>query len=119
MSKYSFFKYDLKSTQKGNTSLLTNIKKIFIQDKSSTVQLQRKRLLTSNEIGQYFDKSTNEINKIFFDLRWITKKDRWIVPTERGRANGAKEHYYYKSGLKSVKWEETLLKNEEFLNYIT
>lgn len=103
--------HEEQSYTKEQNSLIDNIKKVFVQKQ----QTESNKLLNATEIGKHFDKSANEINKTLLDLKWVTKKDRWIVATDTGRENGAKEHYHYKSGLKYVTWEKKILINEKFL----
>jgi len=67
--------------------------------------------LTVTEIATYFNTSNQKINKIFLELTWAKKQDRWWIATELGLENGAKQEYNAKNKQKYIKWSSLVKKN--------
>jgi len=74
--------------------------------------------ITIKAIGEHFNKSSREINKILNELNWIEKKDRWWVLTLTGENKGGKELYNPKNKTKYTVWNEKILHNTELINRI-
>ena len=77
-----------------------------------------KKYLTVTEIAKSFEVSAIELNRIFSDLKWAYKKDRWWLATELGVSLGAKQCYHAKSKVKYIQWDETITKELVLINAI-
>lgn len=75
--------------------------------------------ITIKAIGEHFNKSSREINKIFEELQWIEKKGRWWVLTSSGETKGGKELYNPKNKTKYTIWKDTILKEIKLIDKIT
>ena len=79
---------------------------------------QENKTITIKTIGEHFNKSSREINKIFDELDWIEKKDRWWILTPAGKNKGGKELYNPKNKTKYTVWNNKILHNTELINKI-
>ncbi len=76
------------------------------------------RRMNVTNIAKHFDISARELNKIFEELGWIYKKDRWWLATELGKEKGAHEYYDIKRKTKYIKWKPDIKNNMQLINRI-
>lgn len=69
------------------------------------------KLLSVTELSKYFKISAVELNKIFIELEWAKRENRWIIMTDLGEYHGAKKCYDPKSKTQFLKWNESVKKN--------
>jgi Holliday junction resolvase-like predicted endonuclease len=74
--------------------------------------------INSTAIGSYFGVSAQDINKIFLELEWIQKKDKWWTCTEHGINYGGREQYNPKNRQKYVVWKEDIVNNSILNKYV-
>jgi len=77
------------------------------------------QITNTTKIAEHFNISARELNKIFEELEWIYKKDRWWLATELGEKQGAKEYYDVKRKTKYIKWDSNVKNNNELINKIS
>ncbi|MDF1877001.1 restriction endonuclease [Sulfurimonas sp. SAG-AH-194-L11] len=73
---------------------------------------------TVSDIAIYFNISARELNKIFEQLKWAEKQDKWWVATNLGIKHGAKQEYSPRNKQKFIKWDSKLKENIELKNII-
>jgi len=66
---------------------------------------------TVSDIAVYFNISNQKINKIFQELAWAEKQDKWWIATELGLNNGAKQEYNTRNKQKYIKWASSVKEN--------
>jgi len=69
--------------------------------------------MNTTKIAEHFNLSARELNKIFEELQWIYKKDKWWLATELGKKQGAKEFYDVKRKTKYIKWNINIINNDK------
>jgi len=79
---------------------------------------ENNKKITIKLIGEHFNKSSREINKIFEKLQWIEKKERWWILTPTGKKKGGQELYNPKNKTKYTIWTDEILKDSELINKI-
>ncbi|WP_434656963.1 restriction endonuclease [Sulfurimonas sp. NW9] len=79
---------------------------------------QKEETITIKMIGEHFKKSSREINKIFNELGWIEKRDRWWILTLAGENKGGKELYNPKNKTKYTIWNKKILNDTQLINRI-
>ena len=93
------------------------------QDHKETVENSyekedNKHMISVTEVANHFKISPKELNKIFQELEWIYKKDKWWIANEIGKKQGAKEYYDTKRKTKYIKWNSQIKNNIELINKI-
>jgi len=78
----------------------------------------REETMNATNIAKHFNISAKELNKIFEELGWIYKRDRWWLATELGEEKGAKEYYDVKRKTKYIKWNPDIKNNMQLTNKI-
>ena len=73
---------------------------------------------TVSEIAIYFNISARELNKIFEQLKWAEKQDKWWVATSIGIKNGANQEYNPRNKQKFIKWDSKVKENSELINVV-
>lgn len=73
--------------------------------------------LTSKEIAKKFDKNAKDVNLALLSLGFIKKCDNGYNVTDVGKYYGGMQNYYM--GRASVRWDERILCNENFVDEIT
>gem|GEM_PF-6343853 len=68
--------------------------------------------ITEREIGIYFGVTQKEINLLFKKLSWVEENGKWLVATELGLKNGAKQKYNAKTKSKYVLWNSSIKQND-------
>ena len=68
------------------------------------------------EVAKKFDKNTKDVNEVLLNLGFIKKCDNGYNVTDAGRYYGGMQNFYM--GKASVRWDERLLCNENFINKI-
>jgi len=81
-------------------------------------QNKKEETMNTTNIAKQFNISARELNKIFEELQWIYKKDRWWLATELGKEKGAEEYYDVKTKTKYIKWNSNIKNNSELINKI-
>ena len=79
----------------------------------------QEKIVNTTKIAEHFNISARELNKIFEELEWIYKKDRWWLATELGEKQGAKEYYDVKRKTKYIKWDSSVKDNSELIDKIS
>ena len=69
------------------------------------------------EIANKFGKNAKDVNEILLNLGFIKKCDNGYNVTDVGKYYGGKQNFYM--GKASVRWDERLLCNENFIDEIT
>jgi len=105
----------LKSTTKKNKKKKYNNYKKYNQRHGMK---QETATITIKSIGEHFNKSSREINKILNELHWIEKKDRWWMLTPTGKTKGGQELYNSKNKTKYTIWDSKIIHNTELINRI-
>ena len=72
--------------------------------------------LSVKEVAKKFDKNTKDVNEVLLNLGFIKKCDNGYNVTDAGRYYGGMQNFYM--GKASVRWDERLLCNENFINEI-
>ena len=72
---------------------------------------------SAKEIAKKFGKNAKDVNEILLNLGFIKKCDNGYNVTDVGRYYGGMQNYYM--GKASVRWDERLLYNENFIDEIT
>ena len=73
--------------------------------------------LTSKEIAKKFDKNAKDVNLALLNLGFIKKCDNGYNVTDVGKYYGGMQNYYMDRA--SVRWDERILYNENFVDEIT
>ena len=71
---------------------------------------------SAKEIAKNFDKNAKDVNEVLLNLGFIKKCDNGYNVTDVGRYYGGMQNFYM--GKASVRWEERLLYNENFIDEI-
>ena len=72
--------------------------------------------LTSKEIAKKFDKNAKDVNLALLNLGFIKKCDNGYCVTDIGKYYGGMQNYYM--GRASVRWDERIVYNENFVDEI-
>jgi len=72
---------------------------------------------SAKEIAKKFDKNAKDVNEVLLNLGFIKKCDNGYNVTDVGRYYGGMQNFYM--GKASVRWDERLLCNENFIDEIT
>jgi len=72
--------------------------------------------LTSKEIAKKFDKNAKDVNLALLNLGFIKKCDNGYNVTDVGKYYGGMQNYYM--GRASVRWDERIVYNENFVDEI-
>ena len=72
---------------------------------------------SAKEIAKKFGKNAKDVNEVLLNLGFIKKCDNGYNVTDVGRYYGGMQNYYM--GKASVRWDERLLYNENFIDEIT
>ena len=72
---------------------------------------------SAKEIAKKFGKNAKDVNEVLINLGFIKKCDNGYNVTDVGRYYGGMQNYYM--GKASVRWDERLLYNENFIDEIT
>ena len=86
----------------------------------NTIHKQKKEeiYISTSDIAKIFNQHVPKIYEVFYLLKWIEKKDEWVITTPAGEINGAKQLYNNKSKQKYVMWDIKVLENKELKNII-
>ena len=71
---------------------------------------------SAKEIAKKFGKNAKDVNEVLLNLGFIKKCDNGYNVTDIGKYYGGMQNYYM--GKASVRWDERLLCNENFINEI-
>ena len=71
---------------------------------------------SAKEIAKKFGKNAKDVNEVLLNLGFIKKCDNGYNVTDVGRYYGGMQNFYM--GEASVRWDERLLCNENFINEI-
>ena len=71
---------------------------------------------SAKEIAKKFGKNAKDVNEVLLNLGFIKKCDNGYNVTDVGRYYGGMQNFYM--GKASVRWEERLLCNENFIDEI-
>ncbi len=72
---------------------------------------------SAKEIAKKFGKNAKDVNEVLLNLGFIKKCDNGYNVTDVGRYYGGMQNFYM--GKASVRWDERLLYNENFIDEIT
>ena len=72
---------------------------------------------SAKEIAKKFGKNAKDVNEALLNLGFIKKCDNGYNVTDVGRYYGGMQNFYM--GKASVRWDERLLYNENFIDEIT
>ena len=72
--------------------------------------------LTAKEIAKKFGKNAKDVNEVLLNLGFIKKCDNGYNVTDVGKYYGGMQNYYM--GRASVRWDERIVYNENFINEI-
>ena len=72
---------------------------------------------SAKEIAKKFGKNAKDVNEVLLNLGFIKKCDNGYNVTDVGKYYGGKQNFYM--GKASVRWDERLLCNENFIDEIT
>jgi len=111
---YINIKKDFKKKIKNNSNKKYNMN----SKQNYSNQTKKEETMNTTKIAEHFNISARELNKIFEELQWIYKKDRWWLATEIGEERGAKELYDIKRKIKYIKWNPNIKNNSELINKI-
>ena len=73
---------------------------------------------TVSDIAIYFNISPRELNKIFEQLKWAEKQDKWWIATKLGVKYGANQEYNPRNKQKFIKWNSNVKENSELINVV-
>jgi Holliday junction resolvase-like predicted endonuclease len=109
-NKYSEFQYpNKKSTQNINE----------FETKYTRKKTEKEEIYISiKDIANILNQAVQEIYEIFYLLKWIEKKDNWILATSAGEKNGAKQLYNKQTKQKYVMWNINVLSNQELKDIV-
>ncbi len=102
--------------------ILVNLITKFIRRKlrqKSYVKFNQRNIadtFSAKEIAKKFDKNAKDVNEVLLNLGFIKKCDNGYNVTDVGRYYGGMQNFYM--GKASVRWDERLLCNENFINEI-
>ncbi len=66
--------------------------------------------ITATEIGKYFNKTSREINNLFYEINWIEKNEKGWKITNEGKRNGGIQKIF--KGRLSVVWKKDITINK-------
>jgi type III secretory pathway component EscV len=119
------FKKAIKNKQKYNNDkskkkeYRSNYTNIYKQDKRNNIHKnEEKNIMNTTNIAKHFNISARELNKIFEELQWAYKENRWWLATELGIKKGAKEFYDVKTKTKYIKWNPEIINDTELIKKI-
>ena len=102
--------------------ILINLITKFIRRKlrqKSYIKFNQKNIadtFSAKEIAKKFDKNAKDVNEVLLNLGFIKKCDNGYNVTDVGRYYGGMQNFYM--GKASIRWDERLLCNENFINEI-
>lgn len=102
--------------------ILVNLITKFIRQKlrqKSYINFNQRNIadtFSAKEIAKKFDKNAKDVNEVLLNLGFIKKCDNGYNVTDVGRYYGGMQNFYM--GKASVRWDERLLCNENFINEI-
>ena len=73
---------------------------------------------TVSEIASHFNVSSRELNKVFSDLGWAQKEERWWIATKEGIKQGASQEYNPRNKQKFIKWDTKIKDNKVLIDKI-
>ena len=103
--------------------ILINLMAKFIRRKlrqKSYVKFNQRNIadtFSTKEIAKKFGKNAKDVNEVLLNLGLIKKCENGYNVTDVGRYYGGMQNFYM--GKASVRWEERLLCNENFIDEIT
>jgi hypothetical protein len=74
--------------------------------------------MNATEIAKHFDISAQELNKIFEELNWAKKEERWWIATKIGISKGAEQKYNPRNKQKYIVWDNSIKKNYEIIQKV-
>jgi hypothetical protein len=99
--------------------IIKNFIKKEIKNMENTInETNTKEYLKVSEIAEKLNVSARVINKIFEELGWAVKKERWWLSTDKGLQKGAKEFYNPKNKQKYLKWHKDIINDAELIEAI-
>jgi phage antirepressor YoqD-like protein len=95
----------------------------FLRNKNKSQKIRKEieetnTYLSVTEIAKHFKIKPNELNIIFSELKWIYKNNKWWIATDLGIMLGAKQYYNKKNQIKYVKWEDSIIEDDELISKI-
>lgn len=102
--------------------ILVNLITKFIRQKlrqKSYVKFNQRNIadtFSTKEIAKKFGKNAKDVNEVLLNLGFIKKCDNGYNVTDVGKYYGGMQNYYMSKA--SVRWDERLLCNENFINEI-
>ncbi len=73
---------------------------------------QSVKLITATAIGRHFEVSANQINFILSELGWLNKCLKGWIVTEQGKKQGGVQAEDNKSGIRFVRWPESITESK-------
>jgi len=74
--------------------------------------------LSVTEIAKHFKITPANLNQIFQKLNWSKREQRWIILTDSGKYNGAKQCYDTKNKVKYLRWNKSIKNNKQLIKEI-
>ncbi len=85
----------------------------------ATIQVKNKpAILTATKIGKHFELSSQKMNYILSEPRWIKKALKGWEVTDQGRRIGAAQDEDKKSGVPYVRWPDDILTSKTLANTV-
>ena len=73
---------------------------------------------TVSDIAVYFNIPPRDLNKIFEQLKWAEKQNKWWIATKLGIKYGANQVYNPRNKQKFITWDSKIKENSELINVI-
>lgn len=105
---------DSRRKQNNNLHSKDHFNKANVNQKQSKEEVY----ISVSDIAKSVNKPVQKIYEMLYSLQWIEKKENWVLATEVGERNGAKQLYNTKTKQKYVMWDMGILKNNELKNII-
>lgn len=83
-----------------------------IQKENRKMETKNEKYINVTELAENYNITPKELNNIFEKMKLIKRENKWIIATELGIINGAKQQYDKKRKIKYVVWNEEIKLDE-------
>ena len=106
--------YNYQNNENKHTNKKNKYEKKYTKNKTQKEEVY----ISTGDIAKAFNQPIQKIYEVFYLLKWIEQKDKWIITTPAGEINGAKQLHNSKTQQRYVMWDIKILENKEFRNII-
>lgn len=78
--------------------------------------LKKSSYISVTDLAIQFNTSARALNRVLESLKWIEKKDKWLIVTKLGVKEGGIQKYNAKSKQKYIVWNSNVKNNKNLIN---